>query len=85
MGLVVFRGVVIFGYCLMVIMFRILCFIYGIVVGKEFDLVIYREDKKVIIDDKDKCVDCFFIIINVGIEIEIGYKEMVNFLIIFYY
>lgn len=54
-GLVVFKGVVIFGYFLMIIMLRILWFIYGIYIVLEFDLKIYREEKKIIVDGVDWC------------------------------
>lgn len=54
-GLVVFKGVVIFGYFLMIIMLRILWFIYGIGVVLDFDYNIYREDKKIIVDGVDWC------------------------------
>lgn len=54
-GFVVFKGVVIFGYFLMIIMLRILWFIYGIGVVLDFDLNIYREDKKIIVDGVDWC------------------------------
>lgn len=84
-GLAVLRGAVIFGHCPTVIMSRILRFTYGTAVGKEFDPVIHREDKKVTIDDKDMCVDCFSTIISAGTEIEIGHKEMKNFSTTSYY
>lgn len=84
-GLAVLRGAVIFGHCPTVIMSRILRFTYGTAVGKEFDPAIHREDKKVTIDDKDMCVDCFSTIISAGTEIEIGHKEMANFSTTSYY
>lgn len=84
-GLAVLRGAVIFGHCPTVIMSRILRFTYGTAVGKEFDPAIHREDKKVTIDDKDMCVDCFSTIVSAGTEIEIGHKEMANFSTTSYY
>lgn len=71
-GLIVFKGVVIFGYCFIMIMLRILCFIYGIDIFLEFDFKIYREDKKIMIDGVERCEDYFFVIFFVGIEVKIG-------------
>lgn len=78
-GLAVLRGAVIFGHCPAVIMSRILRFTYGTAVGKEFDPATDKEDKKVTIDGKDMCVDCFSTIVRAGTEIEIGHKEIENF------
>lgn len=74
LSLVVFKGVVIFGYSLLIIMLRILWFIYGINVILDFDFEIYKIDKKIIVEGVDRCKDCFFIIVMVGEEIIVGYK-----------
>lgn len=84
-GLVVFKGVVIFGYCFMIIKLRILWFIYGIDVCLLFDLIKYKEDKKIKIGDIDRCRDCFFFIVIVGIEIEVGEKKIEFYEIILKY
>lgn len=84
-GLVVFKGVVIFGYCFMIIKLRILWFIYGIDVCLNFDLIIYKEDKKIKVDGIDRCNDCFFFIVIVGIEIDIGEEKIESYEIILKY
>lgn len=67
-----FKGVVFFGYCLIIIKLRILWFFYGIKVCKKFDLKVYKEEKKIIVDGVDMCKDCFDVILKVGMEVEIG-------------
>lgn len=81
-GLIVFKGVVIFGYCFIMIMLRILCFIYGIDIILVFDFKIYREDKKIMIVGVERCKDYFFVIFFVGIEVKIGQKIIEFYLLV---
>lgn len=45
-GLVVFKGVVLFGYKFVIISFRVVKFIYGVVIIMNFNFNIYLLEKK---------------------------------------
>lgn len=67
--MVVLCGVVLFGCNLKVIDFCIVKYIYGVVINVEFDLEIYMEFKREIIDGEDYCIDIFDKYVEKGEEL----------------
>lgn len=61
MGLVILCGVVVFGFYLWIYLefYCILRYIYGVDMDVRFDLVVYEEFKKEVIDGVEYCIGLF--------------------------
>lgn len=64
--MVVLCGVVLFGLNLWVINFCFLRFIYGVDMNVIFDLVIYEEFKKEVIEGVEYCIGIFDKYVEIG-------------------
>lgn len=74
MGLVVVKGVVLFGYRLLSIKSWIIKYLYGVKIIFVFDLMVYDFKKWCIIDGVDWCKNVFSFFMKLGILVEINYE-----------
>lgn len=74
MGLVVVKGVVLFGYRLISIKSWIIKYLYGVKIIFMFDLMVYDFKKWCIIDGVDWCKNVFSFFMKLGILVEINYE-----------
>lgn len=74
MGLVVVKGVVLFGYRLISIKSWIIKYLYGVKIIFVFDLMVYDFKKWCIIDGVDWCKNVFSFFMKLGILVEINYE-----------
>lgn len=74
MGLVVVKGVVLFGYRLISIKSWIIKYLYGVKIIFVFDLMVYDFRKWCIIDGVDWCKNVFSFFMKLGILVEINYE-----------
>lgn len=74
MGLVVVKGVVLFGYRLISIKSWIIKYLYGVKIIFVFDLMVYDFKKWCIIDGVDWCKNVFSFFMKFGILVEINYE-----------
>lgn len=74
MGLVVVKGVVLFGYRLISIKSWIIKYLYGVKIIFVFDLMVYDFKKWCIIDGVDWCKNVFSFFMKLGILGEINYE-----------
>lgn len=74
MGLVVVKGVVLFGYKLISIKSWIIKYLYGVKIIFVFDLMVYDFRKWCIIDGVDWCKNVFSFFMKLGILVEINYE-----------
>lgn len=64
-GLVVLKGVVLFGYNFNIILERVVKYLYGIVLFEKFDYIIYKKEKK----DNKYCKDVFDVYVRKGFKL----------------
>lgn len=74
MGLVIVKGVVLFGYRLISIKSWIIKYLYGVKIIFVFDLMVYDFKKWCIIDGVDWCKNVFSFFMKLGILVEINYE-----------
>lgn len=65
-GFVVLKGVVYFGYLLNVILWWVVCFIYGVLFCLKFKLGEYLENKKIIVGGMVWCKDVLYFFLKCG-------------------